>query len=125
MGETLELGEVVDHAAAEERGAVLEGRLVDYDRRAFGLDALHHALNRRLAEIVGIRLHRQTVDTNDTFLFRRRTKGVVSGVIVVTGHFKHLVCDEILARAVALDDGRHHVLRHICIVGEQLLGIFR
>lgn len=54
LGETLELGEIVDHAAPEECGAVLKGRLVDYNRRAFGLDALHYALNRRLTEIVGV-----------------------------------------------------------------------
>lgn len=50
----LEGGEIVDYAAAEERGAVGQGRLVDYHLRAFGLYALHHALDARLAEVVGV-----------------------------------------------------------------------
>lgn len=46
LGEALELGEVVDHTAAEEGGAVFERRLVYDDSRALCLDALHHALYR-------------------------------------------------------------------------------
>lgn len=41
----LEVVEAVDNFAAEERGAVGEGRFVDDDFRALGLDALHHALD--------------------------------------------------------------------------------
>lgn len=41
----LELGEVVDHARPEEGGAVGKRRLVDNHGGAFGLDALHHALD--------------------------------------------------------------------------------
>lgn len=63
-GEALELVEVVDHAAAEERAAVLQRGLVDDHRRALRLDALHHALYRRVAEIVGIRFHRQSVNAD-------------------------------------------------------------
>ena len=48
----LERGEVIDHAAAEEEHAVLEGRLIDYHLGALGLDALHDALDGALAEIV-------------------------------------------------------------------------
>ena len=54
MGHLLELFQIVDNEAAEESGAVLKRRLV-YDH--FGplcLDALHHALDRRLAEVVGV-----------------------------------------------------------------------
>ena len=43
--------------------------------------------------------------------------------IVVTCFGKHLVGNKILASAVALNDGRHHVLGHICIVGQKLLGV--
>ena len=35
----------------------------------------------------------------------------------------NLVGDEILTGAVALHNGRHHVLRHIGIVGQKLLGV--
>ena len=55
----LEFRHVVDHEAAEEGGAVLQGRLVDNDLGAFGLDAFHHALDRALAEVVAVRLHPQ------------------------------------------------------------------
>lgn len=34
-----------------------------------------------------------------------------------------MVGDEVLPGAVALDDGGHHLLRHIGIVGEKLLGV--
>ena len=50
---------------------------------------------------------------------------VVFGVGVVAGHLEDLVGDEVLAGAVALDDGRHHVLGHVLIVGEELLGVLR
>lgn len=46
VGEALEFGEVVDHTAAEECGAVLEGGLVDDHGGPLGLDAFHHALDR-------------------------------------------------------------------------------
>ena len=41
----LNSGEVVDHARPEEGGAVGKCRLVDNHGGAFGLDALHHALD--------------------------------------------------------------------------------
>ena len=50
----LEGGEVVHHAAAEECAAVFEGWFVDDDFCAFGLDALHHTLDGRLAEVVAV-----------------------------------------------------------------------
>lgn len=46
LGLLLELGEVVDHEAAEEGGAVVKGGLVDDDLGTLGLDALHYALYR-------------------------------------------------------------------------------
>ena len=48
---------------------------------------------------------------------------IVLGVGVVAGHFEDLVGDEVFAGAVALDNGRHHVLRDILIVGQELLGV--
>ena len=61
----LELGKVVDDPAAEERAAVLQGGLVDDDGGALGPDALHHALDAALAEVVAARLHRQAVHPDD------------------------------------------------------------
>ena len=39
------------------------------------------------------------------------------------GHLQYLARDEVLARAVALHDGGHHVLGHVGVVGQQLLGV--
>ena len=64
----LELLEVVDDLGAEEGRSVLERRLVDDDRRAFRLDALHDALDRRLPEVVRVGLHGQAVDADDDVL---------------------------------------------------------
>ena len=59
MTHSLELLQVVHHhTAAEEGAAVFEGQLVDDDFGAFGLDALHHAQDAALAEVVAVRLHR-------------------------------------------------------------------
>lgn len=50
----LECSEVVHHATAEEGTAVVECGFVDDDFGTFGLDAFHHALYRRLAEVVAV-----------------------------------------------------------------------
>ena len=60
----LEFGEVVDHQASEESGAVVEGGFVDNHLGAFGFDAFHHALDGTLAEVVAVALHRQAVDAD-------------------------------------------------------------
>lgn len=52
VGLRLELLQIVDNEAAEESGAVLKCRLVDDHPGSLCLDALHHALDRRLAEVV-------------------------------------------------------------------------
>ena len=49
---------------------------------------------------------------------------VVFGVGVVAGHLEDLVGNKVLAGAVALDDGGHHILRNVLIVGQELLGVF-
>jgi len=117
-GEALELGEVVDHAAAEECRPVLQRRFIDDYGGAFRLDAFHHTLYRRLAEVVGIRFHRQTVHPDNALALRRFAETVGGGVIVISRHFQHLVGDEVLAGAVALHDGGHHLLRHVGVVGQ-------
>ena len=45
------------------------------------------------------------------------------GVIVVAGLLQHLVGNEILTGAVTLDNGRHHLLRYILVVGQQLFRV--
>ena len=60
----LECLQVIDNLAAEEGGAVFEGWFVDDDFGSLGLDALHHTLDRALAEVVAIGLHSEAVDTD-------------------------------------------------------------
>ena len=118
----LELIEVVDDLRAEEGGAVFEGGLVDDDLGTFGLDALHDALDGALAEVIAVALHGKAIDTNGDGLLAAIVL-VVSAIGIPAGFAKHLVGNEVLTGAVALDNGCHHVLRHISVVGEQLLGV--
>ena len=57
----LELIEVVHDRIAEVGGAVVEGGLIDDDGCALVFEALHDALNGRLAEVVGAGLHGEAV----------------------------------------------------------------
>ena len=117
----LELRQVVDHHAPEERAAVLQSGLVDDKRRALGLYPLHHALDAALPEVVAPGLHRQTVHADDGLVLPR---GVPLPVVLVRpGHFQNLTGDEVLPSPVAFHDRRHHVLRYVLVVGEQLLGV--
>ena len=115
--------EVVDHPAAEEAAAVFEGRFINNDLRAFGLDALHYALDGTLSEVVAVGLHRQTVDTYDASLFFRTVPLAVAAV--VAGFREHLVGYEILAGAVGVHYRLDEVLRDVVVVREELLRVFR
>ena len=64
VGLGLELGKVVHYEAAEEGAAVFEGWLVDDDIGSLGLDALHDALDGRLAEVIGVGFHGEAIDTD-------------------------------------------------------------
>ena len=119
----LELRQVVDHHAPEERAAVLQRGLVDDKRRALGLYPLHHALDAALTEVVAPGLHRQAVHADDALVFPRGVP--LSVVLVRPGHPEHLPGDEVLPRAVALHDRGHHVLRHVLVVRQELLGVLR
>ena len=99
---------------AEELRRVQRG-LVDHHGHALGLHALHDALDGARAEVVGVGLHRQAVHAHDRLL--------LAGVDAVPHHLQHLVGDEVLAGAVGLDDGLDQVLRHVPVVGQQLLGV--
>lgn len=123
VADGFETSEVVDDFAAEEGRTVFEGWLVDDDLGAFGLDALHHTLDGALAEVVGVALHREAIHSDDDFLLLLCIPARVFGIAIITSFAEHLVGDEVLARAVGLNDGRHHILRHILIVGQQLLRV--
>ena len=49
---------------------------------------------------------------------------VIGGVVIPAGHAEDLIGDEVFAGAVAFHDCRHHVLRDVGIVGEQLFRVF-
>ena len=106
--------QVVGHLGAEELRRVQRG-LVDHHGHALGLHALHDALDGARAEVVGVGLHRQAVDAHDRLL--------LAGVNAIPHHLQHLVGDEVLAGAVGLHDGLDQVLRHVLVVGQQLLGV--
>ena len=125
LGLGFEGGEVVHHAATEEGFAVLQRGFVDDDGGAFGFDALHHALDRTLAEVVGVRLHGEAENADDARAFGRGAEVAVVVVVVVTGHFEYAVGDEVFARGVRVDDGAHEVLGHVLVVGQELLGVLR
>ena len=124
MALALESIQVIHHLAAEERAAIFECRFIDDDFRAFGLDALHHTLNARLAEVVRVRFHRQAIHADDTLPLLGRIEVSTVVVVVVTGRVQYAVGNEILARAVAFHDGLDEVFRDILVIGQQLLGVF-
>ena len=102
------------HLGPEELRRVQRGHV---DRRGhdLGLYALHDALHGARAEVVGVGLHRQAVDAHD------RLRLALVGA--VPHHLQHLVGDEVLAGAIGIHDGLDQVLRHVFVVGKQLLGV--
>ena len=100
-----------DHAA-EKVGDAERGLIHDHGH-ALGLDALHDALDARGAEVVAAGLHGQSVDAYD--------RGTNLGIHQLVHALQDLVGDEVLARAVAFDDGLDEVLGHVFVVGQELL----
>ena len=112
----LEGRKVVRHLGAEEPGRVERG-LAGHHGNALGLDALHDALRARRAGAVGARLHGEAAHAHH----RRRRAGAHK----LRHARQHLVGNEVLARAVGVDDGLDEVVRHVAAVGRQLLGVLR
>lgn len=79
-------------------------RFIDDHFDALGLDPFHDALDAGGPEVVGTDLHDEAIDA-DHF-------GVTPD---------DLVCDEVLARCIGLDNSVDEVLRHVAVVGQQLL----
>ena len=57
VSSSFELLDIIDHKTAKKRCAILEYRLIDDNRCAFGFHALHDALDAALAEVVSVALH--------------------------------------------------------------------
>ena len=68
MAHLLESSYVVNYFRTKEGCAISKSGLLYYDSSSLGLDALHNALYGALSEVVAVRLHREPVYTNDTFL---------------------------------------------------------
>ena len=121
MRALLELIKVVDHFGAKEGRTVFERGFIDDNRRPLGLDALHHTLNGALAEVVGVGLHGQAIHTNHGLMFLAGVPFTVGAI--GTSKLEYAVGDEVFAGGVGFHDGLDEVLRHILVVGEQLLGV--
>ena len=85
----------------EELASVFQRRFVDDDGNAFGLDALHDALDGGCPEVVGIALHGQAVDADH-----------------VRVACDDRVRDKVLAGGVTFNNSFDQVLRHVPVVGQ-------
>ena len=119
----LEFVNVIYDCGAEECRAVLKCRFVDYDLRTLGLDALHHALNRALSEVVGVGLHCQAIYAYHACVLFRAVPLAVAAVVACL--VKHGVGDEVFPRAVRFDDRLNQVFWNILVVCQELLGVLR
>ena len=118
-----EFFEVVDHLGAEEGLSVCEGGLIDDYLGALGLDALHYSLDGALAEVVGVGLHCQAVDSYDAcVLFGAIPLAIVAEI---AGFAQDRVGNVVFPCAVALDNCLDEILRNVSVVGKELLGVFR
>lgn len=103
----LELVEIIDNKGAEESFAIIQGGFVDDDVGAFGLHKLHDALDRRLAEVVGIGLHGEAEEADgDGF----SVAGIlfVDGIVVPACFVEDGIGGVVFASAVGLYDSGHH-----------------
>lgn len=86
LAAVFEFFKVIHNFAAEEGRTILQSRLVNNDCRAFSLDTLHNALNRGLAEVIGVRLHGQAIYANHTRLLLRFVVLIVLAISIIACH---------------------------------------
>ena len=84
--------------------------LVNKYGNAICFELFHHILDGGLAEIIGTRFHGQPVNADDR-------------ILNAFDALHHLRCNELLAGAVSIHNSFDKVLRHLIIVGQQLLGV--
>lgn len=78
-----------------------------------------------MPEIVAVGLHRQPIYADHTRLFLPRSEVSPAVIVVITRLVQDPVRDEILPRAVAFHNRLDQILRHILVIGQQLLRILR
>ncbi len=78
--------QIIHDLTAEEGASIWQRGFINNHFRSFRLDAFHHALDTRLAEIVAVRLHGQPIDANHAFLFFIRAE-ITSVIVIVTKRF--------------------------------------
>ena len=121
--EILELIQVINYFTAKESLTVLQSRLINHNRCTLGLDTLHDTLNRTLTEVVAVALHGQSVHTNHNLFLLALIPVIICSIC--TSDFQHAVGDKVFTSSVALNDCFDQIFRHICVVCQQLLSIFR
>lgn len=80
MTTAFEIRKIIDNKTTKEGCTVFKCRLIDNNLCPFSLNALHNSLDRTLAEVVTIRLHCQSINTNDTFFL---FVGIIVSTVVV------------------------------------------
>ena len=81
-------------------------------------------MDRRLTEVIGVRFHGQTIDSDDAVLLLFGIKITTVVIIVVPGFREHSVGDEVFACTVRLHNRFDEVLRHVLVVRQELFGVF-
>ena len=85
----LELVQIVDNLAAKEGSAFLQSRLVDDHSGTLRLNALHDALDLARAEVVRVRLHGKTEDTDHNIVFLAGIVVLIAGrVLEIAGAYE-------------------------------------
>lgn len=105
VGFLLERGQVVDDSGAEEFFFGQVG-FVDDDFDALGFQPLHDSLDAGSTEVVRAGFHHQAIDADNLGVSLDDVEG-----------------NEVLAGGIGFDDGVDQVLRHLAVIGKQLLGV--
>ena len=84
IAEGLKLFEVIHHLAAKECGSILQRRFIYYHRRTLSFNTLHDTLNGTLTKVIGITLHRQTINADGNLFFPLLIVSTLVGVIIIS-----------------------------------------
>lgn len=99
----LKLHQVIDDLTAEESTIVWQRGFIDKYRRPFGLNSLHHSLNRRLTEVITSCFHGQPIDTDNDLLFFVCAPFIV--FTICSGKLQHTVCNKIFPCTIGFHNG--------------------